>query len=62
MESETPRLTPREAAVELGVSLNQVYQLIWSEKLPAERLNSGWRISVEAIEARLKQREKAVTG
>jgi excisionase family DNA binding protein len=52
MVNKSPDLTPREAAVKLGVSLNQVYQLIWSEKLPAERSKEGWRIPLTAVEER----------
>jgi len=47
-------LTPREAAVALSVSLQFVYQLIWSGKLEANKVQKVWLIPASAIDARRK--------
>jgi len=46
----------REAARQLGVSIRFVYDLVWSGKLPAQKVDKVWRIPASAIDARLKQR------
>jgi excisionase family DNA binding protein len=53
----TDELTPREVAVRLKVSLAYVYHLVWSEKLPAKRMNGRWLIPIDAVEVRLKAKE-----
>jgi excisionase family DNA binding protein len=45
-----------EAARKLNVTLKYVYDLVYSGKLRAEKVARQWRIPVEAVEARLKQR------
>jgi excisionase family DNA binding protein len=50
-------LTPREAAVQLKVSLAYIYHLVWAKKLPAARTNGRWRIPADAVERRLKSKE-----
>ena len=45
-----------EAARKLNVTLKYIYDLVYSGKLPAEKAGRTWRIPVNAIEARLKQR------
>jgi len=45
-----------EAARRLRVDLNYVYSLLWAGKLKACKIGGQWRISTEAIDARLKQR------
>jgi excisionase family DNA binding protein len=46
----------REAARKLSCSLKNIYDLVYAGKLPAEKVARQWRIPIEAIEARLKQR------
>ncbi|MGB9071753.1 MAG: helix-turn-helix domain-containing protein [Terriglobales bacterium] len=46
----------RDAARQLGVSIRFVYDLVWSGKLPAQKVDKVWRIPASAIEARLKAR------
>jgi excisionase family DNA binding protein len=46
----------REAAKSLGVSIKFVYDLVWAGKLEAEKVGKTWRISADAVEARLKAR------
>lgn len=45
-----------EAARRLGVGLDYLYGLLWTGKLEARKFNKQWRVSVESVEARLKQR------
>ena len=52
----------REAARKLDVTTKYVYDLLYCGKLPAEKVARQWRISAEAIEARLKQREVSDAG
>jgi excisionase family DNA binding protein len=54
--SKVRDLSPREIAQRLCVRLDSVYSLIWAGKLKAHKLDGRWRISVEAVEARLRQR------
>lgn len=46
----------REAASMLGVGLQQVYKLVWDGKLPSQKMDGQWRITKEAVQARLAQR------
>jgi excisionase family DNA binding protein len=55
--NEKRYLTPSAAARRLGVGLDYLYKQIWAAKLPATKVNGGWRIPVTAIEQRLKARE-----
>lgn len=48
-------LSPREAAVKLGISLNAVYALLWAGKLQAQHEESRWKIPFSAVEERLKK-------
>jgi excisionase family DNA binding protein len=45
-----------EAARKLNVTLKYIYDLVYSGRLPAEKMGRTWRIPAEAVEARLKQR------
>jgi len=45
-----------EAARRLNVTLKYVYDLVYSGKLPAEKMGRTWRIPANAIQARLKAR------
>ncbi len=45
-----------EAARRLGVALTYVYSLLWAGKLKARKVNRQWRISADAVAARLKSR------
>jgi len=49
-------LSPREAAVRLGITLNAVYALLWAGKLAASRSQNRWLVSSAAVEERLKLR------
>lgn len=42
-----------ESARRLGISINRTYHLVWSGKLPAQQIAGQWRISPDAIAARL---------
>jgi excisionase family DNA binding protein len=45
-----------EAARKLRMALTYVYSLIWTGKLKGRKVNRQWRVSAEAVEARLKAR------
>jgi excisionase family DNA binding protein len=46
----------REAALKLNFSLKYIYDLVYTGKLPAEKIARQWRIPISAVEARLKER------
>ena len=50
------KLSPREAARAMKVSLNRVYTLIWSGQLQAEQTGGRWSIPAAAIQQRLQTR------
>lgn len=51
-------LTAREAAQQLGgVSLHHLYELIWTGKVAARRVDGRWMIPTTEVEARRKQME-----
>ncbi len=50
-------LTPREAAVRLGCGMKRIYELLYSQKIPATKRKGRWLIASDVIEARLKERE-----
>lgn len=49
-------LSAIEAARKLGLGLDYLYSLLWMGKLRGRKVARRWRIPVEAVEARLKQR------
>ena len=49
-------LKPREAARRLGISLQLVYQLLWTGKLEGVNDHGRWKIPIEAVEERLSRR------
>ena len=49
-------LTAIEATRRLGVTLDTLYRLIYSARLPAKKQNGRWMIPAAAVEARLKAR------
>lgn len=57
---QTKALTVQQAAIELGVSLKYVRDLLYEQKLPGARKKGRvWEIPFAAVEARLKARQKA---
>jgi excisionase family DNA binding protein len=52
----TNEISAIEAARRLGVGLDYLYSLLWTGKLEARKVNKQWRVSREAVEARLKGR------
>ncbi len=58
-EKSERMLSAREAVRRLGVSLDFLYRILWSGQLPgAQKVGSQWRIPAQAVEARLRKREK----
>ncbi len=49
-------LKPREAALRLGIRLDNLYRRIWEGKLQARKVDGCWLIPEEAVEARRKMR------
>ena len=49
-------ITAIEAARRLGVGLDYLYSLLWTQKLLGRKVGRRWRIPIEAVETRLKQR------
>jgi excisionase family DNA binding protein len=45
-----------EAARMLGVTLNYLYSLLWAGRLKGQKIKGQWRISMDAIEARRKEK------
>lgn len=52
-----PTISVKEAARQLGVTLKNIYDLVWSGRLQAEKVDGVWRIDAESIEARLNPRQ-----
>jgi excisionase family DNA binding protein len=42
-----------EAARILGVGLDYLYRLIWSNKIVARKVENRWRVSTASVESRL---------
>jgi len=55
---EQKEISAIEAARRLGVGLDYLYSLLWTGKLEGRKISNRWRISIEAVESRLKKREK----
>jgi excisionase family DNA binding protein len=54
----TTELSPAETARVLGVTLDYVYKLLWSGRLPGRKVEGRWRVSPAAVESRFtKQAE-----
>ncbi len=51
-------LSPREAAIRLGISLNAVYSLLWAGKLNGRKVNDQWQVSADAVASRIKTKGK----
>jgi excisionase family DNA binding protein len=51
-------LSAIEAARKLEVGLDYLYSLLWTGKLQGRKIGKQWRISAEAVEAKLRQRGK----
>lgn len=49
-------LSPREAALRLGIGLDFVYRELWSGKLPGRKEEGRWVIPATTIEERLVRR------
>jgi excisionase family DNA binding protein len=56
MKAAGQTVSIREAAIRLGFSMKYIYDLCYLGKLPAKKIARQWRIPVEAVQARLKQR------
>jgi len=49
-ETKPKRMTVKQAAGELGISIPRVHQLIQEERLPAEKLGRDWIIESSDLE------------
>ena len=50
-------VNPREVAQMLGIRLDAVYSLIWAGRLPAEKGDGRWLVSLAAVDAMLKSKQ-----
>lgn len=54
MTSQT--LSVREAATQLGCTLKYIYDLLYSGRLAGEKVGRQWRISAQALRAKMQRR------
>jgi excisionase family DNA binding protein len=52
----TKEISAIEAARRLGIGLDYLYSLLWTGKVEAHKVNRQWRVSVAAVDDRLKGR------
>jgi excisionase family DNA binding protein len=52
---EQMELTATEACRRLGISLDYLYRLLYSQRLPARKVDKTWRIPAAAVEERARQ-------
>jgi excisionase family DNA binding protein len=50
-------MSPRQAALKLGINLHRLYMLIYSGKVPATKTDGRWLISETAVNERLQRLE-----
>ena len=55
-------VNPREVAQMLGIRLDAVYSLIWAGRLPAEKGDGRWLVSLAAVDARVKSKREQQAG
>ena len=55
---EDKTISVREAAQRLGVSMKQVYNLLWDGRLNGQKIDGQWCVSAEDIQERLTARAK----
>jgi len=58
MQTKQTEISAIEAARKLRVGLGFLYSLVWTGQLEARKVNKKWRVSAEAVESRLKARDK----
>jgi excisionase family DNA binding protein len=51
-------LTIIETARKLGITLDALYRLIYAGRLPARKSGRRWMIPLDAVQARLRSKEK----
>jgi excisionase family DNA binding protein len=56
MELKASTVTPRQAALILGIRLDSVYGLIWAGRLAAEKCDGRWLVDRAAVDARVRDR------
>jgi len=54
--AQQAELSAIDAARKLGVGLDYLYSLLWTRKLAGRKVGGRWRVSAEAVEARLQHR------
>jgi len=55
-------VSPREAAQMMGTRLDVVYSLIWAKRLQAEKQDGRWLVSRAAVDARVNQTRRRLSG
>ena len=56
MKPTKNELSAIESARRLGVGLDYLYSLLWTGKLQGRKIGGHWRIPLEAVQARLRER------
>ena len=56
MSQKPKTLSVREAAQQLGYTLSYIYGLLACGRLAAEKVGKQWRVSADAVNARLERR------
>jgi excisionase family DNA binding protein len=54
--SDRNNISVREAASMLGVSLQQIYKLVWDGRFSSRKIDGKWRISTAAVQSRLSKK------
>jgi excisionase family DNA binding protein len=57
--SDRETVTVRDAASMLGVSLQQVYKLVWDSRLSGKKVDGKWRITKATVRNRLDKKASA---
>jgi len=57
MTKATKEISAVEAARMLGVGLEYLYGLLWTSKINARKVENRWRVSLAAVESRLRTRK-----
>jgi excisionase family DNA binding protein len=59
---KSKQFSPRQAAVRLGIRLDNLYALIWAGKLSAQKHDGRWLIDASALEQRLRSKRSDNNG
>jgi hypothetical protein len=55
---DTQEISPREAAVKLGVRLDGIYSLLWAGRLRGRKSNGRWLVDAADVRKRIRARQQ----